>query len=247
MTPRKKSKFEKWFSFSRYQRRFGAAQVSSQFEQKTLDELKEKYITGSNIEYTFGANKNLSTHITNLKKEFIDQPEICHFHATLIVLIRREVDIKENFARFKELWLLEKEFLIQHLNIRWLISACDTFIDHDDDLFLKALMMNAVVLINTIKMQETEKLLCDQNFKENASMKHKLMSERVNLFDGISAFAVGTDDTLRNMRWRLEELSKQHELGQIVIEVFKRLNINENSNVYMRFKQRHIRPKTSWW
>ena len=52
---------------------------------------------------------------------------------------------------------------------------------------------------------------------------------------------------LRNMRWRLDKVCGQHELGQIVIEIFDRLQQSENDNIYSRSKARHTREKTRWW
>lgn len=247
MPVRKKSKFEQWFSFSRHQRRFGADKVYAQFNDLDLDKLKTTRIEGAELTYTHGSAKDLNEHIEQLKQEFVGQPQLNHYHASLIVLIRREVDSQNNYAKFKALWLAEREFLLRSLNIRWLISACDTFIDFDEDACLKATLMNAVVLINTLKLQETERFLCDQSVTVNSEHQQYLQHQRYALFDGTSAFAVGTDDTLRNMRWRLEQVCEIHPLGQIVIEIFDRLQRDENNNVYSRFKQRHTREKTRWW
>ena len=57
----------------------------------------------------------------------------------------------------------------------------------------------------------------------------------------------GTDDTLRNMRWRLEAVCQLHPLGAVVMEILERLQRESNDNVYLRFKQRHTREKTRWW
>ncbi len=247
MPPRKKSKFEQWFSFSRHQRRFGADKLYENLSQMDMAEFKQNMIEGEKIQYTYGSEKDLNMHIENLKQEFVGQPELNHFHASLIVLMRRDVDVEQNYKKFKALWLSERDFLLKSLNIRWLISACDTFIDYDEDTTLQAIMMNAVVLINTIKAQETESLLCDQQCIENELIRKKLQTERVALFDGTSALAVGTDDTLRNMRWRLDKVCAAHELGKIVIEIFDRLQNPQNNNVYSRSKQRHTRERTRWW
>ncbi len=240
MPVRKKSKFEQWFSFSRHQRRFGADKVYAQFNDVDLDALKNQIIDGKEACYTHGSAKDLNEHIEQLEQEFVGQSALNHYHASLIVLIRREVDVQNNYAKFKALWMAERNFLVQSLNIRWLISACDTFIDFDEDVTLKAILMNAVVLINTLKLQETERFLCDQSLTVNQEHQQLLQQQRY-------AFAVGTDDTLRNMRWRLEQVCKAHELGQIVIEIFDRLQLEQNENVYSRFKQRHTREKTRWW
>lgn len=247
MPVRKKSKFEQWFSFSRHQRRFGADKIYAQFNGVDFDALKNQIIDGKEVRYTHGSAKDLNEHIEQLKLEFVGQPEVNHFHASLIVLIRREVDVEENYQKFKTLWLSETEYLLKSLNIRWLISACDTFIDLEDDPLLQAILMNAVVLINTVKLQETERFLCNQSLLVNQEHQRLLQQQRYALFDGTSAFAVGTDDTLRNMRWRLDQICAAHNLGQIVIEIFDRLQREENNNVYMRFKQRHTREKNRWW
>ncbi len=247
MPPRKKSKFEQWFSFSRHKRRFGADKVYQTLANRNIEQLKTTIIQGDTITYTYGSATDLNEHIQNLKQEFIGQPELNHFHASLIVLIRRDIDVDKNYQTFKELWLTERDFLLEHLNTRWLISACDTFIDYDEDKTLQAILMNAISLINTIKLQETEHLLCQTHYQENEQIKQQLQHERVALFDGTSAFAVGTDDTLRNMRWRLDKVCAYHELGQIVIEIFERLQSQQNHNVYSRFRQRHTRERTRWW
>jgi hypothetical protein len=247
MPPRKKTRFEQWFSFSRHQRRFGADQIYASLESIDIPQLKTKIISGDHVQYTYGSDKDLNTHIQNLRQEFVGQPELSHYHASLIVLIRRDIDIYENFNKFRALWLAERDFLLEHLNIRWLISACDTFIDHDEDMTLQAILMNAIVLINTIKAQETEAILCNLQYQENESIKYTLQNERVALFDGTSALAVGTDDTFRNMRWRLEKVCANHELGQIVMEIFDRVQNEENNNVYSRARKRHTRERTRWW
>ncbi|WP_180072069.1 hypothetical protein [Acinetobacter sp. YH12200] len=247
MPVRKKSKFEQWFSFSRHQRRFGADKLYAELQGVDIELLKSQVIEGNELKYTHGSAKDLNEHIEQLKHEFVGQSALNHYHASLIVLIRREVDVQENFEKFKELWTVERDFLLRSLNIRWLISACDTFLDLHDDMTLKAILMNAVVLINTLKLQETERYLCDQSLQVNLEHQTKLQTERYALFDGTSAFAVGTDDTLRNMRWRLDQICAVHPLGQLVIEIFDRLQREENNNVYSRFKQRHTREKTRWW
>ena len=247
MPPRKKSRFEQWFSFSRHQRRFGADQVYAALGNVDIQQLKTNIISGDQVEYTYGSDKDLNTHIQNLRQEFVGQPELNHYHASLIVLIRRDIDVQQNFNTFKALWLAERDFLLEHLNIRWLISACDTFIDYDEDMTLQAILMNAIVLMNTIKAQETEAILCELQYQENESIKHTLQNERVALFDGTSALAVGTDDTFRNMRWRLDKVCAHHELGQIVIEIFDRVQNEENNNVYSRTRKRHTRERTRWW
>ena len=69
--------------------------------------------------------------------------------------------------------------------------------------------------------------------------------ERVLLFDGTSIFKIGTDDTLRNMRWRIDKVAKINIAGEILLEIFLRLQ--EHDTVFKRLRDRHSRSKTGWW
>ena len=248
MSRRRKTKIEKWFSFNRYRRRFGAHALAAGLLGEDTEALKSTLVAGDAAEYAYGSLPDLQAHLQRLRQEFIGQPELLYHHAALIVLIRREAAPEQNFARFKQLWLSEQAFLSEHLDLRWLVAACDTFIDHDPDAGLRAALMNAVLLVNTIKLQETERFL--QGAAESPDRPESvaaLQAGRVGLMDGLSAFVVGTDDTLRNMRWRMEKLCALHPLAAIAMGVFDRLQQPENSNVYSRFRLRHTRDRTRWW
>lgn len=154
-----KSKLANLFSLNQHRKRLGAATVAKEFGQLSWDEKRTQIVDGDKLEYTYGSDKNLTIHLDNLRREFVGHSELEYYHATLIVLIRRGFQVEKEFKSFEQLWYEQKEFLIKKLNTRWLISACDTFIDHSDDEHLKALLMNAVILVNTIKMQESERYL----------------------------------------------------------------------------------------
>lgn len=243
-----KSKIQKFFSFNQHRKRFGSSKVTSDIYNGEWEVMKETIITGDMVEYTHGSDKNLQQHTENLKKEFIGQPELNYHHALLILLMRRDINVDENFLQFHQLWLQEHDFLLKSLNTRWLISACDTFIDHSDDDYLKSLLMNAVILVNTIKIQESERFLTrgTENLVDRARYQ-SLQNERLALFDGVAGFAVGTDDTLRNMRWRLDKLAQSHPLGDLLIEIFERVQHPDSDTVYSRFRALHHRDKTAWW
>ena len=246
MPKRKKSNFEKWFSFSRHKRRFGAKKISRQLNDD-FSKLRNLKIEGDEIKYTHGSKDNLDEHLINLRSEFIGNSELCYMHAKIIVLIRREYQIKKNFEMFEQLWSKEKVFLLKNLNIRWLISAADTFADHSDDNALQSLSVACACLVNTIKIQESENFISNTlEHKDDSSKIEKLnQGERFPLFDGISVFKFGTDDTLRNMRWRIEKVAKYNIAGEILLEIF--LRMQSHDTVYSRTKNRHTRNKTSWW
>jgi len=148
---------------------------------------------------------------------------------------------------FEQLWIEESEFLLKNLNTRWLIAAADTFADYANDDAVKGLSIASVCLLNTVKLQESERFITNaKNCKDDNEKINRLDNEeRFALFDGTSVFKFGTDDTLRNMRWRIDKVAKINITGEILLEVFKRLQ--KYDTIYKRSKDRHIRDKTGWW
>ena len=246
---RRKTAFEKWFSWSRHQRRQGASEVAAALQGVDLQALKRQRVAGETPQYTHGSQPVLSEHLERLAGEFAGQPQLLLHHAALIVMVRREAQLDVHYRQFRALWDAECAFLCRHLNLRWLVSACDTFIDHDSDPVLRALMLQAVLLVNTVKLCESERFVQATGAPpaDQPAALHTLQTQRVALFDGLSAFTAGTDDTLRNMHWRLQAVCALHPLGAVVLEVFDRLQQPGNDNVYLRFRQRHTRGKTGWW
>lgn len=250
MVKRKKTKVENFFNFNRYRKRLGADKYVAETKTVNFDQLKTTIIPGERPEmFQSYMLKDLNEHMAHLKTAFHGQPELLYYHAKLIVLIRREADIATNFAAFEALWELESDFLLEHLNMRWLISACDTFIDHSKDMVLKSILLNVIMMINTIKLYETEYFLLGlENVSPTDYLPEQLDNTRhcFNLFDELPSFRVGVDDSLRNMRWRMEETSQKHPLAhQILINVFDR--VNEKGSVYTRFKAMHTKPRSAWW
>ena len=246
MSRRDKTRFERWFSLSRHKRRSGAIvlseKISSDFSRQ-----KQIIIDGDEIQYTHGSSNDLEEHFVALRDEFIDQSELCYTHAKIIVLIRRDFKAKNHFALFEQLWKEEKDYLLKNLNTRWLISATDTFADFSEDDSIKSLSLACSCLLNTVKIHESERFIA--NLDSNVDDKEKITrlnnEERIPLFDGISVFKVGTDDTLRNMRWRIDKAAKINIAGKILLEIFLRLQ--EHDTIFKRLKDKHKRNKTGWW
>lgn len=244
---RKKSKLESFFSFNQHRKRLGASKINNGITGANLLALKEKMIEKDTVTYTHGADKNLSQHLDQLRAEFSGQSELLYYHAKIIVLIRRDYKSRENFNLFKSLWSSQTDFLLNNLNTRWLVSAADTFADYSQDPLEQALAVSTSLLVNTVKLYETERFINKSGPTNDTENSIKtLKTRRVDLFDGTSAFAIGTDDTIRNMRWRLDKVCNQNAiLGKLLTEVFNRLQ-NHNT-AYQRFKDKHSRKKTAWW
>ena len=246
MSRRDKTRFEKWFSLIRHKRRSGAIELSDQITTNFLQQ-KKIIINGNEVHYTHGSSDNLEEHFIALRDEFVDQSELCYTHAKIIVLLRRDFKTKNHFTIFEKLWEEEKDYLLENLNMRWLISATDTFADFSNDDSVKSLSVACSCLLNTIKMQESERFITNAHSCINDKEKLSRLDneERVPLFDGISVFKFGTDDTLRNMRWRIDKIANLNIAGEILLEIFLRLQ--QFDTVYYRSKERHSRDRTGWW
>ena len=234
---------------SRHQRKRGGESLTQQFNENDFAQLKFAVIEGEVPTYTHGADKDLLSHLENLKNEFIGQSELCYRHAQLIVLIRREVELDVNLAHFFRLWLEEADYLVENLNTRWLVSAADTFADYSEEPLEQAYALATAGLINAVKLAETERWLRKIDEPLPAVEDLDMGSKRVALWDGTSAFAVGTDDTLRNFHWRLLRVRQKspHQPACLAIyhSVFKRLS--EHDSVFRRFRDAHTRARTQWW
>ena len=247
MARKPRSRFANFFSFNRYRKRWGSGRASAHLHNTNFDELKLRIIESGSPVYTYGSAKNLSEHLSNLRQEFSGASELLYVHAQLIVLIRREADVASNFKLFEQLWAQEEAFLLQHLNTRWLVAAADTFADNSSDMTVKAICLNVASLINTIKAYESERFVTHaQRLPVDETQLKKIQTERTALGDGTSALAIGTDDTLRNMRWRLDKVVEyNHPSAQILQTVFARIQTFDT--VYHRLKLLHRRDRTAWW
>ena len=210
-----------WDSFSK---------VSSLDFSKLKSELLN---TGEKIA-SFGRCELFDQHLGMLEKEFSSSSKLEFYHAWLIVNLRRKIDIEQNIKMFYELWQFESDFLLEKLSSRWLISACDTIIDYSDNLNEKSISIAAVLLMNTIKLYESEKLMYDQKRKEE-----NFPIGRIDLFDGMTAYVHKSGDMVSNMIERLF-IHKDIETTswKILMELIHR--IHRENTVYARMAELNI-------
>lgn len=244
MATRKKSKFENLFSFKQFKRRLGYKKLRRDIVD--YEKLKSEIINTGKSSFTHGSASDLRLHLSRLRNEFNKKTELEYYHAELNVFLRRGIDCEKNFLKLLNLWEAESNFLVKNLNTRWLVSAADSFIDHDTNPLSRAYAFSAICLINSCKLCETERFACNiVNLNYDNTKIEKLKKGRIPLFDGTSAFTIGTCDTLRNMRWRLDALKEPLPTYSILKEIFKRINNFET--VYSRMAKRHTNKNTIWW
>ncbi|MCV2863858.1 hypothetical protein [Defluviimonas sp. WL0075] len=243
MVERKKLRLERFLSLNQHRKRWGAKRHVA--ADADLVAMRDRIIEAGEAVQTRGSAKSLDTHLENLRREFSGQPELVFHHARLIVLIRREFRLEETLAQFFALWRQEAAFLCGHLNLRWLISAADTLAEHGQD-SERAIAMMAALLANTVKVCESDRYIRGaETLEPIAARIEKLQTDLVPLFEGTSVFTVGTDDTLRNMYWRLEPFFAEGVAGAILKTIYDRLQVNDTA--FARLRALHRRDRTGWW
>lgn len=236
------------------EKRLDAPVIMKTFTDKSLDEMKTTIITEAMCDTIALTNKprtnDLQAHLDNLKHQFIGRSELCFYHATLVVLLRRAYKIEDTFAEFEQLWSLEIDYLLQHLSLRWLISACDTFVDHSKDTTRAAILMNVTTLMNTLRVYETKQFLQTDSESPSSPLNEEkievLYQSDLPLYEGLTYFRIGTDDTLKNMRSRYEKFGSSDKLAAtMLLSIFDKLQINDSAFATMRLL--HKNERSQWW
>lgn len=240
------------------EKRLGARQLLAVYATKTFEQMRQTLITEADVDWAIYENKprirDLNRHFNKLKAEFIGQPELCFYHAMLIVLLRRNYQAVQTFAEFERLWQTQTDFLLAHLSLRWVISACDTFVDFSPTLSNQAvragILMNAVSLINTLKVYETQLLAIERQLgfdpKRLDFSQFSLAHDELAMGEGLDYFRVGRDDTLKNMRARYQQLAELDPLaGKILLHVFEAVQHTDSAFAFV--KALHTDEKGGWW
>ncbi len=238
----------------RSEKRLNAGKIIKNYEGKSFDDMKVTTLTESmcDIEALTDERKStdLENHLNNLKYQSLGESELCFYHNTLVILMRRKYKIAKTFAEFERLWLAESDYLLENLSLRWIVSACDTFIDHSNNTHRAAILMNVVTLMNTLRAYETKNFL--QRSADTDSMP--LISEKTDmlyagdlpLYNGLTYFRIGTDDSLRNMRKRYHKFYKADKLAtSMLLAVFEKLQHTDSAFATLRTLHRDDWSK--WW
>jgi hypothetical protein len=241
---RKPGLLDRLLSFNHQRKRIGASRLV--FADPDVTAMKTRLVEVPQGPVVRGADKSLAKHLANLEHEFGGQPVLCYHHARLIVLIRRKVKLNRTVPAFLAIWRAEAPFLCCNLNTRWLTSAADTIAEHDPDPLQRSLALATSVLINTVKIYETERHVTGaDSLPPDQGKIDEFGQILVPLADGMSAFVVGTDDTLRNLHWRMEPMFDEGPAGMILKTVDARMQRLDTA--FARLRSLHKRDKTAWW
>lgn len=93
-----------------------------------------------------------------LAREFDGQSALLHLHGLLIAHLRRRSQPAQTAPLFERLWAEEAEYLMAHLDARWLVSAATSFGDHGQTDVQRSVGNALSVLFGMMKLYETERL-----------------------------------------------------------------------------------------
>lgn len=186
-------------------------------ENVNFDSFKSEKIRTDVFEPSKGRKEIFYEQVEMLEKEFSQCSYLEFYCVWLIVKIRRKIDLENSIESFFVLLNREKDFLIQNLSSRWLVSICDTYIDYSQSKEEIGYAFGSVLLLNTIKLYETEYKMHHLNLTSEDILN---LGPETQLFDGMTAYDARGGDMLINMMNRVEEKMNQ---DLVTAQIYKEL------------------------
>ena len=173
----------------------------------------------SEIAHNLNRHEDISVNIKHLRKEFIGKPQVCYKVASHIVHLRRKPDLHRHQYEFNRLIEEYMDVLLEHLDVRWLLSICDTYVDIGDP-HRSAVAMNIVQCVNGTNLH----LTIIANVENGNLDPSKLTKERkAKTWGGMITADIPNGDMIYNMMTRLNCVVKEDELlNKIWCEIKRR-------------------------
>lgn len=202
--------------------------------ERVVREVDNAFTRGERRSAVFpGRLADYEAHLNELRGEFLGRSELLFVHAGLVVALRRGRALEVAQPLFRRLWGEQGAFLRRELSLRWLVSAADSFADHGADAAERAVALLGVVLVNSVKLQETERARLGQRGVPAAYAQKPPSRE---LFDGLTPFGLARGDMVENMVARIRAAAAAAPLlAPLLEEMIARLAANDT--VYRRFAE----------
>ncbi len=151
---------------------------------------------------------NVENNIQAVRAEFVGKPEICHTLVKHIIYLRRNINVAENKPEFFRLVSTYINTFLKHYDVRWLLSICDTYIDHGDEIS-SAIAMNIVNIVNGTNIQST----CMYTVPEPIMLANKMNTDqKYPTWGGMITCDIVTGDTIHNMMTRNDKVISGHPI-----------------------------------
>ncbi|MBV1865637.1 MAG: sulfotransferase family protein [Rhodobacteraceae bacterium] len=203
-------------------------------EDVDLIPFAERKITGQSGGTWPGRERDLNKHFHRLLPEFIGRSWLSFLLACCIVTIRRTQGNGPGIVLFHRIITEHYHQICPDLNTRWLVSVCDTLVDHGTNPTQRAIGLSGSLLANTVKLSETERRL----FYPKRPWPPKAHANKLNnpMFDGVIAFWLGKGDMIRNLFDRIGTISEDDPVaGSFVAEIMMRMM--QHDTVFRRISE----------
>ncbi len=151
--------------------------------------------------------QDMDENIKAVRAEFIGKPEVCHMLVAEIIKLRRDPN---NVISKDGFWFLLNDYLdviLEHYDIRWILSICDTIVDIGDGV-QSAIAMNMVQCINGTNIHHSILVNAVNGDVDGNKLRHEL---KVPTWGGMITADIPNGDMIHNMMNRLDEIIKQDE------------------------------------
>lgn len=188
-----------------------------------------------------GVPSTIADEMYKWRNQFIGRSALEFKHCVLTINIRRNHELQKNLDAFFQMWAEEAYFLTKALDLKWLVSACDTLADHSGDDTERATALIGATLFRTIKIYETERLYRYKRLEPAEWPEYKL----VHLFDGLKSFNIGYGDAVIGLKRRIKSLVRRGTSASLILdELFDRAC--KCDTAYSRLRAEHFNEPTSW-
>lgn len=166
-----------------------------------LISLRSRIITEYPPERPQGSRSNINSHWASLRYSFREQSELLALHALSVSYLRRSTPFTHDaLYLFRRIWSEQNDFMLEHIDARWLISALQTFYDHPETAGERTAGGMGFMYGNLIKVYETERAAeARGEIRKDAKFRNRS-------FRGLYGFKPG-DDIFANLHVLLYDAS----------------------------------------
>lgn len=176
---------------------------------------------------------DLKQNCEQVRREFVGKPEVCHELVVHIIHLRRGKDVGKHLPAFCELLANYLPTLLEHLDVRWLVSILDTMADYGSpEISARAMML--VVLLNNTNIHQT--ILDAAGGKLNHSAPKRPS------WGGMLTVDLEHGDMIFNMMNRVNRIVESDPLMKQIWNRIKQIAASEDL-VMNRLCKRHTQPE----
>ena len=171
--------------------------------------------------------QDVEQNIKAVKAEFVGKPLVCHELVKHIVYLRRNIDVEKNSKAFYAILDKYMDEILEHYNLRWLLSICDTLVDIGDPA-RSAAAMNLVQCVNYLNIMSSLLDIVNDG-SPNVDKLRRNPGHKRPTFDGMIALDMYHGDMMYNLICRMNSVISKDELVNDIWEEIKHRLVDDMS------------------